>query len=75
MTRLLDQAVTKLRTLPPAVQDEFARLMLQMAGETPSPLPVSADEAASFDESLHQAEHGDFATEAEIHAIWAKHGL
>jgi len=32
-------------------------------------------EEASFDKSLAQAERGKFATDEQIRAIWAKHGL
>ena len=33
MTALLDHAIASLRTLPPEVQDEAARMLLQWAGE------------------------------------------
>ncbi|ESQ75181.1 hypothetical protein ABAC402_10960 [Asticcacaulis sp. AC402] len=36
---------------------------------------MSAEEDASFDESLAQAERGDFASDEQVRAIWAKHGL
>jgi predicted transcriptional regulator len=38
-------------------------------------LQLSAEEEASFDESLFQAERGEFATDEQVRAIWAKHGL
>jgi hypothetical protein len=38
-------------------------------------LQLSAEEAASFDESLAQADRGEFATDQQVRAIWAKHGL
>jgi predicted transcriptional regulator len=38
-------------------------------------LQLSAEEAASFDESLAQADRGEFATDEQVRAIWAKHGL
>jgi hypothetical protein len=36
---------------------------------------LTPEEEASFEESLGQAERGDFATDDQIRAIWAKHGL
>ena len=43
--------------------------------EDQSVLQLSAEEAASFDESLAQADRGEFATDEQVRAIWAKHGL
>jgi predicted transcriptional regulator len=34
---------------------------------------LNAEEESSFDESLAQAERGEFATDEQVHAIWAKH--
>jgi len=38
-------------------------------------LQLSAEEEASFRESLAQADRGDFATDEEVRTIWANHGL
>jgi hypothetical protein len=38
-------------------------------------LQLSVEEAASFDESLAQADRGEFATDEQVRALWAKHGL
>lgn len=75
MTELLEQAVETMRGLPPEIQDELARMLLQLAGEDQPLLQLSAEEAASFDESLTQADRGEFATDEQVRAIWAKHGL
>ena len=47
----------------------------KFAGEDQPPLQLTADEEASFDESLAQAERGEFATDEQMRAIWTKHGL
>ena len=75
MTKLLEQAVETVRGLPPEIQDELARLLLQLAGEDQPLLQLSPEEAASFDESLAQADRGEFATDEQVRAIWAKHNL
>src|ERR1700730_9637799 len=75
MTKLLEQAVDAVRGLPPEIQDELARMLLQLAGEDLPVLQLSAEEVASFDESLAQADRGEFATDEQVRAIWAKHGL
>ena len=75
MTKLLEQAVATVRGLPPETQDELARMLLQLAGEDQPVLQLSADEEASFDDSLTQAERGEFATDEQVRAIWAKRNL
>ena len=75
MTNLLDRAVANLQALPSAEQDEVARLLLQWIGEEQAPIPLGAEEEASFAESLAQADRGEFASDAEVEAIWAKHGV
>lgn len=75
MTVLLEQAVDALRDLPADTQDALARLLLQFAGIDQAPLELSVEDAASFDESLAQAESGEFVSDEQVRAIWAKHGL
>jgi predicted transcriptional regulator len=75
MTKLLEQAFKAARNLPPAMQDDMARIIMAMTGDELPVVQLTAEEEASFDESLAQAEHGEFATDEEIRAIWAKHGL
>jgi predicted transcriptional regulator len=57
------------------MQDELARMLLQLAGEEQPVIQLTAEEEASLEESLAQAERGEFATDDEVRAIWAKHGL
>ena len=75
MTDLLERAVETVRALPPEAQDDIARLLLQLAGDDETFIPLTAEEEASLDESLAQAERGEFATDEQVRAIWAKHGL
>ncbi|MGJ0453991.1 MAG: hypothetical protein ACR65T_12305 [Methylocystis sp.] len=75
MTKLLEQAFKAARNLPPAMQDDMARVIMAMTGNELPVVQLTAEEEASFDESLAQAERGDFATDDEVRAIWAKHGL
>jgi hypothetical protein len=75
MTKLLEQAFEAARDLPPAMQDEMARVIIALMGKELSGTPLSADEEASFEESLMQAERGEFASDEQVRAVWAKHGL
>jgi hypothetical protein len=53
----------------------LVRMILQSAGEDQPVHPLTAEEEASFDESLAQAAKGEFATDEQVRVIWAKHGL
>lgn len=75
MTALLDTAFDIARRLPAEEQDELARVLLRLAGHDQPPVVLTSDELASLEESLLQAERGQFATDDDIRAIWAKHGL
>jgi len=75
MTKLLEQAVETVRGLPPEVQDDLARILLQLAGKDQPVVQLSAAEEASLAESLAQADRGEFATDEQVRAIWAKYDL
>lgn len=75
MTVLLDQAIASVRDLPDEAQDALARMLLEFAGHDQAVIELTEEEAASFDESLAQADRGEFASDDEVRAIWAKHGL
>lgn len=75
MTDLLERAVTTARRLPPETQDEIARMVLAFIGEDKFVYQFTPEEEAELDESEAAAARGDFATEEEMRAIWAKHGL
>ncbi len=77
MTALLDRALEAARTLPPATQDDIARVVLRLAGtddEAP-PVVLAPDEQAAIAVSKAAAARGEFATDEQIRAVWAKHGL
>jgi hypothetical protein len=75
MTRLLEQAVEAVSVLPDEAQDDLARILLQLAGIDQPPYELTPEEAADIDASLAEAERGEFATDEEVRAVWAKHGL
>jgi hypothetical protein len=75
MTELLEHAVDTARTLPPAMQDDVARLLLQFLGEEQPAIQLTPEEAATFAESRAQASRREFATDDQVRAVWAKHGL
>lgn len=75
MTDLLEKAVTAARGLPPEMQDDIARVMLTLAGGDASIYELTPEEQADLAESDAEVARGDFATDDEVRALWAKHGL
>lgn len=75
MTDLLEKAVALTRGLPAQMQDDIASVMLTLAGDDQPLVELSAADEASLAESLEQAERGEFATDQQVRAVWAKHGL
>jgi predicted transcriptional regulator len=74
MTKLLEKAIAKARELPAEDQDAVAVAMLSMAEETPV-VGLDAETRAAIREGLEQARRGEFVPEAEIEALWKRHGL
>ena len=75
MTKLLEQAIEAARQLPPEEQDDIARAIIQLAGAGDTkPVALTPEERAAIDKSKAAAARGEFATDEEVRAIWAKHG-
>jgi hypothetical protein len=75
MTKLLDQAIERVRALPPETQDDFARVLLSLADDEAEPIVLTGEERAAIAVSKAAAERGDFASDDEVRGGWAKHGL
>jgi predicted transcriptional regulator len=74
VTKLLEKAIEKARKLPAEDQDAVAVAMLSMAEETPV-VALDEDTRAAIREGLEQARRGHFVPDAEIEALWKRHGL
>lgn len=76
MTALLDRALAAVRFLPSDAQDDIARVVLLLAGvDDDLPVPLTADEQTAIAVSKAQAARGEFATDEQVRAAWAKYGL
>jgi hypothetical protein len=75
MTKLLEQALDAARDLPADAQDDIAHVVLQLIGERESKVPLGPEEQAAIDRSKAAASRGEFATDEDVRAVWAKHGL
>ncbi|MCJ2013193.1 hypothetical protein [Methylobacterium sp. J-076] len=76
MTELLERAIARVRALPDDMQDDFARVLLQLAGddEAGAVYRLTPEEEADLAPSLAQAARGEFATDEQVQAVWAKYG-
>lgn len=75
MTKLLENAIEAARKLTPAEQDEIALAILSLASSSDGLVPLSADERAAIERSRSAAANQNFASDAEVDAVWAKYGL
>jgi hypothetical protein len=76
MTKLLDEAVEAVRRLPSDDQDDIARAIMQLAGsDLAPPIVLSPEEREAIARSKAAASRGEFATDEQVQAVWARHGL
>lgn len=76
MTKLLDDALSAVSNLPPDEQDNIARAVLRLIGtDDEPPVALSADERAAIAASKAAVARGEFASDEQVRAAWAKHGL
>jgi predicted transcriptional regulator len=74
MTKLLERAFATVAALPEEVQDEAASMLLRFAGIEQPPIKLTPEEYAALAEAEAEAARGEFATDEEIRAMWAKYG-
>jgi hypothetical protein len=75
MTQLLEQAVEAMRALPPETRDAIARFVLEFASDDQTVIQLTAEEEADLIAADEEIARGEFATDEQMRAIWAKHGL
>lgn len=73
MTKLMEKAIAKLRRLPMERQDELAEVILNLAQE--ATYELTAEQVSDVQAALREADRGEFASEAQLVALWKKFGL
>ena len=72
----LAQALEAPRNLPPEAQDDIAHVVLRLAStDDEAPVPPTPEEQAAVAASNAAAARGEFASDEQVRAMWAKHGL
>ena len=75
MTKVLEDAIEKVRKLPADRQAYAAELLEQIVAAGSDPFVVPEAHRAAVLEGLGQAERGEFASDEEMAALWKKCGL
>jgi len=75
MTRVLEDAIEKVRRLPEDRQAYVAEVLEQIAAAGSDLFTVPGDHRAAVLEGLEQAERGEFVSDEEMAALWKKCGL
>jgi hypothetical protein len=73
MTELLEQAIASVRQLPDDVQNEAAELILMFVARHRPPEVLDEETRAAINEGIAQADRGEFVSDAEMAAFFARH--
>jgi hypothetical protein len=74
MTKLLEKGIAAVKALPADRQDMIGALLLDIAETDSRKYTLTPEQLAELELSIAQADRGEFATEAEIEAMWKKFG-
>ena len=64
-----------MRALPPEVQDDFARVLLRLAGDSETVYNLTAEEEADLSDADAEIARGELATGAEVEAVFSKYRM
>jgi len=75
MTKLLEEAVAKVRALPEADQDIAAEFLLGFADPGTQRIRLSPEQVEEVELAKQEARQGKFADEAKLNQLWRRFGL
>jgi hypothetical protein len=75
MSKMLEEAVAKVRELPESDQDEAAEMLLSVAARKAGPVPLDEETRAAIREGREQARRGEFASDEDMAAFFKRHGV
>jgi predicted transcriptional regulator len=75
MTKMLEEAIKKVRELPEADQDEAAELLLSVAAKSGDPVRLEDETRAAIQEGREQARRGEFVSDQDMTAFFKRHGV
>ena len=74
MTELREQAIERIRALPPQTQDVVASVLLRLAGDEGPVHQVTPDEEADLAAADADIARGELGTDEQVRAVWARRG-
>jgi predicted transcriptional regulator len=75
MTKLLEQAIEKIRELPAKDQDALANALLSITGEETAAVHLDDETRTAIEEGLAQAERGEFVPDEIVAEADKRHGI
>jgi hypothetical protein len=75
MTKLLEEAVAKVRALSDVEQDRVATMLLDFADRGASDSQLTPEQVAEVELARQEAKQGLFASDDEMAGLWRRFGL
>ena len=75
MTKLLEQAIARVQSLPEAEQDEAAEVLLSLVSRFREPVRLDDETRAAIREGSEQARRGEFVSDAEMAEFFKRLGV
>jgi predicted transcriptional regulator len=72
MTKMLDEAIKKVRELPDSAQDEAAEILFSVAAKQGGPIRIDDDTRAAIQEGMAQARRGEFVNDEDMAAFFER---
>ena len=71
----MEKAIDALRRIPDRRQNDIAQVVLELAADSEQVYQLSPDEESDLAQSEEEAARGEFASDADVRAVWSKYGL
>ena len=75
ISKRLQKALEAVQTWSVERQDAAAEVLERMDSLSTAPYKLSPEERADLEEALAEARRGEFASDADVRAMFARHGL
>jgi predicted transcriptional regulator len=75
MSKMLEEAIAKVRELPEADQNEAAAMLLSVASKNAEIVKLDGRTRAAIREGKAQARQGKFVSENDMAAFFRRHGV
>jgi len=75
MTKMLEEAIKKVRELPASEQDEAAEILFSVAAKSAGPVRLDDETHGAIREGREQARRGEFVSDEDMAAFFKRHGV